>query len=350
MTKLICSVDGCDTPAKTRGWCMRHYQQQYRGAALIAPIIEVVCAHCEASFSASNGKIYCSQKCREQAKYAVLKGDPVAWAKFLAKSNANYTKVSDRPGYVKPVPVVCSIDGCGRRLEALGLCRTHYRASRPRRADTKVPMPCDGCGEIVMKVKRAARWDTVQCGSALCRYWLRWGAWSSELPEDHMARCIGQSCEWVFKEKPAPFEPRPFVDHLCAWCGAPFTSNQSRATFCSKKCNKSRARRLRRAREFDAPGEFTWTEVTRLWISFDKRCAYCLTPTKLSAIEGEHVQALARGGRNDLSNLLPSCSACNSDKRDLTLNAWGPDRARRHLPAVKTQWPVSDKRYWHLAS
>ena len=71
-----------------------------------------------------------------------------------------------------------------------------------------------------------------------------------------------------------------------------------------------------------------------------RRCAYCD-----QRVEGQpdpdHVVPLSRGGSNSITNILPSCRACNSDKRDLLLAEWRMDRQRRCLPARRTdpaQW------------
>lgn len=75
-------------------------------------------------------------------------------------------------------------------------------------------------------------------------------------------------------------------------------------------------------------------------------CAYCGShPDRL---DPDHVLALVRGGPNVISNLLPSCLQCNSDKRDLTLTEWDADRLRRGLRPRRTTWAPEDPRYRHL--
>jgi 5-methylcytosine-specific restriction endonuclease McrA len=75
-------------------------------------------------------------------------------------------------------------------------------------------------------------------------------------------------------------------------------------------------------------------------------CAYC--GTKPDRLDPDHVVPLKRGGHNVLSNLLPACNSCNSDKRDLLLKEWPADRERRGLPARATTWAEDDPRYYHL--
>ncbi|QIS38632.1 HNH endonuclease [Clavibacter capsici] len=89
-------------------------------------------------------------------------------------------------------------------------------------------------------------------------------------------------------------------------------------------------------------------DVTKLWVLFDKACAYCGTPTPLDLIHPEHVVAISRGGANNTTNLLPSCNRCNGDKRDLSLAAWAESRVARGLTPVTTTWDEGDPRYKHL--
>lgn len=49
------------------------------------------------------------------------------------------------------------------------------------------------------------------------------------------------------------------------------------------------------------------------------RCVYCGESTKLVL---DHVRAIARGGVHRRSNLIPSCTACNSSKRDVSVRTW----------------------------
>lgn len=81
---------------------------------------------------------------------------------------------------------------------------------------------------------------------------------------------------------------------------------------------------------------------------FDYCCAYC--GTKPDRLDVEHVVPLSKGGPDAVCNLLPTCLACNSDKRDLTLREWAEDRARRGLQPRITTWTAGDPRYTHLTA
>lgn len=85
----------------------------------------------------------------------------------------------------------------------------------------------------------------------------------------------------------------------------------------------------------------------RIFISFGRTCAYCMT-----VVDGDpdpdHVLPLSRGGSNDISNILPCCSLCNSDKRDLTLEEWSEDRKRRGKPPVRCNGADEGPPWSHL--
>ena len=57
-------------------------------------------------------------------------------------------------------------------------------------------------------------------------------------------------------------------------------------------------------------------ELGHLFDACSGKCAYCLTA---DATDVDHVQPLARGGRDELDNLVPACKSCNSSKKNSTL-------------------------------
>lgn len=352
MAILACSVEGCDTPSRTRGWCMKHYQMQYRGTPLGEVTTTADCARCGETFTASHGKKFCTRKCREEAKYAELRNDPERWAAYLEKLRNGYTKTSDRPGYIRPAPKEpepCSDESCERVAKSRGLCSTHYNQTYAPNRHKKTVRNCDSCGAEVLKYAASQRYEKVICADPLCRQWVTFSnGLTSKLPKNHWALIIGSTCEWPKPSMLKTYEPKPKMDFTCEWCGQAFQSHQRSAKYCGAKCVKRRQRKIRRAREHNAPGYFTWTEVTRLWLLFDKSCAYCSSPLGLGDVEAEHVQPLSRQGRNDISNILPSCRACNCDKQAYLLAEWATMRAKRGLPPVKTTWDWADVRYRHL--
>lgn len=190
----------------------------------------------------------------------------------------------------------------------------------------KVEKRCDCCGATCLKERRSQRYESTYC-SQLCRDYGVYGAPPAcTLPTDHWARWYGRTSKWV----------APVVRNTgeCQWCGAPNSRDQS-AAYCSWSCKQKAKRQRRRATEFGAPGEYTWTQVMTQYRRQGYVCAYCRQKIK-GLPEPEHVVPLSRGGRNDMTNIVAACKQCNSDKRDLMLSEWNVDRQRRGLTAVKT--------------
>lgn len=144
MPNATCTVDGCDSDAKTRGWCMYHYQQQYRGRPLVERIKNINCQHCGDAFPQRHGRIYCGQRCRELAQYALLRDNPERWANYLDQLRSEYVKKTEQPGYVRPPskPIApCSAEACDRPSASRTLCKMHYR--RWQRANGLCNSPSD---------------------------------------------------------------------------------------------------------------------------------------------------------------------------------------------------------------
>lgn len=66
----------------------------------------------------------------------------------------------------------------------------------------------------------------------------------------------------------------------------------------------------RRARKRQAVGTWTRVQFDGLCDVYDGRCAYCRRPASLTP---DHVIPLARGGSNELANIVPAC-VCNRSK------------------------------------
>ena len=189
----------------------------------------------------------------------------------------------------------------------------------------KVTLACDCCGGPAVKYKQAKRYAATYCGT-LCRDYAKYGPSSCCLPRDHWARWFGCTSEWI--------APAIRNQGTCQWCGQD-NPRGIQAAYCSIKCKDRAKSQRRRAAEFGAPGEYTYSQVIRQYIMQGRVCAYCSTPT-IGTPDPDHVVALSRGGRNDMTNIVASCSPCNSDKRDLTLSEWETDRERRGLAPVNT--------------
>lgn len=72
-------------------------------------------------------------------------------------------------------------------------------------------------------------------------------------------------------------------------------------------------RRNRRAKEFDANGSHSPTDVAAIFLAQKGKCAYCRKKVK-EKYEVDHIVPLAKGGANDKSNLQITCPKCNREK------------------------------------
>lgn len=237
---------------------------------------------------------------------------------------------------------LCTIDGCTKALRARGLCVSHYNVTRPNR-HPKVTVNCDACGTACVKPKRSTpRYAHAYC-SMVCRDYARHGAPACELPSTHWARWYGRTSEWT----PPPPRQRLFQVGHCSECGDGIIepAGQVPSRYCGRTCSRRVAKRTRRAREHNAPGDFRFMQVIHQYAKQGNACAYCKRPAS-GLPDPEHVMPLSRGGRNDMSNVVASCRACNADKSDLTLEEWSLSRALRGLPPLDTK--LDSPAYIHL--
>jgi 5-methylcytosine-specific restriction endonuclease McrA len=65
-------------------------------------------------------------------------------------------------------------------------------------------------------------------------------------------------------------------------------------------------------------------------------CFYCGVAEQITI---DHVIAIARGGVDGISNLVPACKSCNSQKRDLTIMEWKLKKGR--VGSLRTSDPAS---------
>jgi 5-methylcytosine-specific restriction endonuclease McrA len=184
-------------------------------------------------------------------------------------------------------------------------------------------------------------------------------AWcGSSFEQKHIAHvlCSG-SCahaRWVARGR-RPADPELT---LCRGCGSPFVRANPKRWYCSHACKNrvtasrhrtnvrdrtrqrdwARAHRkentqrsiawaarhperrrsiavARRARERGAAGRWTASDWTDLLVRYGHRCAYCGATGSLTV---DHRVPLARGGSNEVDNILPACGWCNRSKGTLS--------------------------------
>jgi 5-methylcytosine-specific restriction endonuclease McrA len=93
-----------------------------------------------------------------------------------------------------------------------------------------------------------------------------------------------------------------------------------------EKGNARNHRRRARLRDASSPGltPEQWRETLAVCGSC---CFWCgAEGVKLTR---DHVHPIAKGGRDEMGNVVPACGACNSSKRDLEPGEWLARRARK---------------------
>lgn len=198
----------------------------------------------------------------------------------------------------------------------------------------KITLRCDGCGGPALKYKQSRRYANTYCSLA-CRDQALKGKRQCAIPAQHWARWFGRTSSIQYGE--------------CQWCGGVMTDHHGKQV-CSDRCKWARKGQRRAARMAGASGDYRWSDLFKLWVKLRQCCAYCLEPLPLEQMQAEHVTPLTRGGRNDISNLLPACRDCNSEKSDRTPAEWDEDRTSRGLPPRSRHIVRSDARFAHLVT
>lgn len=80
---------------------------------------------------------------------------------------------------------------------------------------------------------------------------------------------------------------------------------------------KSKARKV--VQRGGTPSHLTASRLWRHWAVFEYSCAYC---GAVGDLQIEHVVPISKGGQHHLSNIVPACQSCNSNKRDKDAYQW----------------------------
>lgn len=107
-----------------------------------------------------------------------------------------------------------------------------------------------------------------------------------------------------------------------------------------------------KALERGTNGTFTLSEWGQRLLQYGRRCAYCQDPEAI--VEVEHVVPFSRNGDNRISNVVPACAACNSEKGTLTPGEWLTSSRPRVAaglagPHKTPLWPVGTHHHELLA-
>lgn len=234
----------------------------------------------------------------------------------------------------------CTADDCERPMRARGLCSTHYNQANPK----VYVVECAACGRQTHKYARSHACGRRPACSDACRSYLQFGLTACPVPAEHPSRSCPVPIDHWSRAPLACSVPagHPSQRRECDWCGATHTRHR----FCSRRCLEKAKVVRRKAHESDGR-TYSWTQVMRVFLLLEGRCAYC-DQTPNGPPDPDHVIPISRRGSNGDGNILPSCRPCNSDKRDLLLHEWADDRARRGKSAVRTVFDRTHPAFAHL--
>ena len=118
-----------------------------------------------------------------------------------------------------------------------------------------------------------------------------------------------------------PPRARNACTRLLIWCRQVLCAGED-AAYCGSVVSRSRKARYARKRkrrmdrvEHDL-SEAQWTALKAAWGG----CAYC--GTSKSPLQRDCVQAISRGGRYTLDNIVPVCRSCNASKCNAEVTGW----------------------------
>jgi len=290
-----CSIDNCERPSRTRGWCATHYSRflKYGAPEKVAVRKRSKCAVPDC-VNPTRARGICG-KHYQQWKSGRLDHADELGLPFVAKQ--------------------CSVDGCVKPERSRGMCMNHY-AKWSKYGD---PM-ADGV-KIRSDALRAA-WKT--CAAEGCErlamsqkkdwcegHWLRVKNHGDPLAHMQLGRFH--------------YIPRPPGMEWCTTCKSflpvtSFGSDASRrsglATSC-RQCSKMSSYRYQ-YRKSSAPGFATPSQIRDRWSYYGGMCWMCGD----EADTNDHVKPLSKGGSNWPSNIRPACRSCNSRKTDKWPLAW----------------------------
>ena len=204
----------------------------------------------------------------------------------------------------------CTVEGCGRKHRARGLCVSHYNAEvygpdRHRRTIT-----CAECGAGHETTRWDGRYCSLWCRDAKGR---RRKALVGPLPRPERV---------PLPDPPAPPIPRLFIAGTCAWCKAPFVGRfyGTPDRYCSPACGRSatdRRHAYRHAHRYQK-----WIDPARRYAIYTRdrwECQLCgervdpaLPYNHDWAASLDHIVPRSEGGDHSDANLRLAHRWCNA--------------------------------------
>lgn len=306
------------------------------------------CRECGSEFMSPHGNTrYCGDACRgavnarrrqrqvaaKVAENAARRADdirecPHCGDLFTPRYNVRQVYCSRRCGaraLAERETRTCSVEGCGRKLRARGLCGSHYNQAYQPNRHTKVEVPCAACGKPVLKCKSGERRPVC---SYRCRNFVRWARTPAQLPVG--SREIVGPLPKVPKARTTeaplnvlPSSRRGFAGGECAWCGETYLFNFRTTGVVPRTCSRDCSKRWSSAhgRQFRPP----LVQRMRIYERDGYECQICGEATDPSADPWsdwypslDHIVPRSQGGSDDDDNLRTAHRWCNAARGDLS--------------------------------
>lgn len=266
-----CSIDGCDAPHKSHGYCVKHLAQWRRLGETLAEATH--CAHCCEPFTPTVAtSIYCSKRCKVAAW---RRANP---ERMTALRKSEQQRIAER------------------------------RASRPPSVSRVSSGYCTHCGRAYCRPGRNRMYCSDEC-------------WRSRNAARDRARSVSKHVKSI-------------LSRACKQCGESFAPEygSKMRLFCCKKCRQmyGRAQRAdvgknhrKRARHYGVA--YQPVDPTKVFERDGWRCQICgkRTPkerrgsTQSNAPELDHRVPMSIGGAHSYANVQCACRQCNIEKSNL---------------------------------
>jgi hypothetical protein len=101
---------------------------------------------------------------------------------------------------------------------------------------------------------------------------------------------------------------------------------RSRQLPAERRFSKLAAAINQKARAVHAFGRVTNRDLARVFVAFNRQCAYCHIEIDWRGVSFDHIIPFTRGGQNILGNLAASCMTCQRGKFTKTPEEWATAR------------------------
>lgn len=298
------------------------------------------------------GQMHCSNECAIEARHEASKRPCPVCGGIMSyredKKNAYCSKECRDKALAHMV--VCAV--CGKEFKG----RMHHRQRQKycsrecqfKAQKKREDQVCIQCGKVFHPHSMAkGLYCSHECSGialrtnmcAVCGKWVPSGrrfcsekcravwAWDLKTPGEQFDDMV----EWMCRlSKAIAGRERTLIAVGCEQCGKGFVTTSKTARYCSDRCRKRHANRLKDRRVYRngiPDGSIT---LEKLFVRDGGRCRMCgllmtfdCDPNSDAYPSIDHIVPLSRGGLHQWPNVQLMCRGCNSDKTDRLLPSRG---------------------------